>query len=76
MTELKERLLAASREPGADKQYSLELIQKKFLRAVVTGLVSDNVKHQIKSCLDDPTVTDDVLIAKTNEAASLEWERQ
>lgn len=75
-TEVKERLLAASREPGADEQYSPELIQKKFLRAVGTGLVSDNVKHQIKNCLDDPTVTDDVLIAKTNEAASLEWERQ
>lgn len=73
--ELKERLLASSREPGADEQYSAELIQKKFLRAVGTGLISDNVKYQIKSYLDDPAVTDDVLIAKTNETASLEWER-
>ncbi|KAK7879352.1 hypothetical protein WMY93_033866 [Mugilogobius chulae] len=54
--ELKERLFASSREPGAEEQYSAELIQKKFLRAVA--------------------VTDDVLIAKINEAASLEWERQ
>ncbi|XP_019221791.1 uncharacterized protein LOC109204700 [Oreochromis niloticus] len=74
--ELKERLLASSREPGTDEQYSVELIQKKFLRAVGTGLISDNVKYQIKPYLDDPAVTDDVLIAKTNEAASLEWERQ
>ncbi|GLD68381.1 uncharacterized protein AKAME5_001969400 [Lates japonicus] len=74
--ELKERLLASSRELGADEQYSPELIQKKFLRAVGTGLISDNVKYQIKSYLDDLAVTDDVLITKTNEAASLEWERQ
>lgn len=72
--ELKERLLASSREPGADEQYSAELIQRKFLRAGGTGLI--NVKYQIKSYLDDTLVTDDILIAKTNETASLEWERQ
>ncbi|XP_070401872.1 uncharacterized protein [Nothobranchius furzeri] len=74
--ELKERLLAASREPGSEEDYGPELIQRKFLRAVGTGLISDNVKHQLKNFLDDPTVTDNVLIAKTNEAASMEWERQ
>lgn len=52
------------------------MVQKKFLRAVGTGLISDNVKYQLKNYLDDITVTDDVLIAKTNETASLEWERQ
>lgn len=41
-----------------------------------TGLIGDNVKYQLKSSLDDITVTDKILIAKTNEAASLEWERQ
>lgn len=74
--ELKERLLASSREPGAEEQYSAELIQRKFLRAVGTGLMNDNVKYQIKSCLDDIAVTDETLITKINEAASLEWERQ
>lgn len=52
------------------------MVQKKFLRAVGKGLISDNVKYQLKNYLDDITVTDDVLIAKTNETASLEWERQ
>ena len=68
--------MVASRELGADKQYSPELVQKKFLRAVGTGLISDNVKYQLKNYLDDITVTDDVLIVKTNETASFEWERQ
>lgn len=40
------------------------------------GLISDNVKYQLKNYLDDPTLTDDILITKTNEAASLEGERQ
>lgn len=41
-----------------------------------TGLINDNVKNEIKSCLDDTAVTDDILIGKINKATSLEWERQ
>ena len=41
-----------------------------------TGLISDNIKYQLKAYLDDPAVTDEVLIVKINEAAILEWERQ
>ena len=74
--ELKERLLVKSRELGSDEHYSPELIQKKFLRALGTGLISDNIKYQLKAYLDDPVVTDEVLIVKSNEAAILEWERQ
>lgn len=39
-------------------------------------MFSDHIKYQLKTYLDDPTVTDEVLITKTNEATSLEWERQ
>lgn len=45
--ELKERLLASSKEPGTNEQYSPDLVQKKFLRAVRTGLINDSVKNQI-----------------------------
>ncbi|XP_078798076.1 uncharacterized protein LOC111946953 isoform X1 [Oryzias latipes] len=74
--ELKERLLLASKEPGAEEQYSPELIQRKFLRAVETGLLSADIKYQLKRYLEDPAVTDEHLIAKINAAASLEWERK
>ncbi|CAI5640554.1 unnamed protein product [Oreochromis niloticus] len=74
--ELKERLLLASEDTGSDEQYSPELIQKKFLRSVSTGLLSDPIKFQLKSYLDDPRVTDETLIDKMNEAASVESERQ
>uniref|UniRef100_A0A3B3IJJ6 Gypsy retrotransposon integrase-like protein 1 n=2 Tax=Oryzias latipes TaxID=8090 RepID=A0A3B3IJJ6_ORYLA len=74
--ELKERLLLASKEVGSDAQYSAQFIQKKFLRSVSTGLLSDHIKFQLKPYLDDHTVTDEILIEKMNEAASVETERQ
>ncbi|KAL6463235.1 hypothetical protein MHYP_G00276260 [Metynnis hypsauchen] len=74
--ELKERLLVAAREIDSDEQYSPELIRRKFLRSVSTGLLSDHIKFQLKIYLDDPYVTDETLIEKMNEAASVEWERQ
>lgn len=74
--ELKERLLLASREGESDEQYSPELIQKKFLRSIGTGLISDHIKFQLKPYLDDRRVTDEILIDKMNEAASVESERQ
>ncbi|KAK7918699.1 hypothetical protein WMY93_009983 [Mugilogobius chulae] len=74
--ELKERLFLASKESGSDDQYSPEVIQRKFLRSVSTGLISDHIKFQLKPYLDDPAVTDEILIDKLNEAASVESERQ
>lgn len=37
---------------------------------------NDHIKYPLKTCFDDPTITDEVLITAMNEAASLEWERQ
>ncbi|KAJ8349360.1 hypothetical protein SKAU_G00244900 [Synaphobranchus kaupii] len=74
--ELKERLLLASREVGSDEQYRPELIQKKFMRSVSTGLISDHIKFQLKPYLDNQGVTDEMLIDRMNEAASVESERQ
>ncbi|XP_035262887.1 uncharacterized protein LOC118221695 [Anguilla anguilla] len=74
--EIKERLLAASQEVGSEEQYSPELIQRKFLRSISTGLSSDHLKFQLKSYLDDEQVTDEVLIDRMNKAASVVEERQ
>ena len=74
--ELKERLLAAAKDASSDVQYSPDVIQKKFLRSVSTGLLSDNVKMQLKPHLDDLGVTDEILIEKMNDAAAVDWETQ
>ena len=74
--EIREKLLWKSGEEDEGEQFSPDLIQRKFLRSLETGLFSEAVKFQLKPHLSDPRVTDEVLIEKINEAASLESERQ
>lgn len=74
--ELKEKLLWKSSGEDAEEHYSHDLIQRRFLRAIETGLLSDNIKFQVKPYLNDVTVSDETLIERTNEASSLEGERQ
>lgn len=74
--ELREKLLWTSGDEQDGEQFSPELIQRKFLRSVETGLLNDAVKFQVKPYLSDPKVADEVLIEKIGEAANLEMERQ
>lgn len=74
--ELKERLLWKSDDGDADDYYDPELVQRKFLRAVETGLLSDSIKFQMRPFLGDSKVSDEMLIDKLSEASSLEGERQ
>lgn len=74
--ELREKLLWTSGDEQDGEQFSPELIQRKFLRSVETGLLNDAVKFQVKPYLSDPKVADEVLIEKIGEAANLELERQ
>lgn len=73
--ELKERLLWKSNDGEADDYYNPELVQRKFLWAIKTGLLSDSIKFQVRPFLSDVTLRDETLIDKVSEAASLEEER-
>lgn len=72
--ELKDRLLYASKGKEAE-HYGADLVKRKFLRSVGTGLLNDNIKFQLKPLLDNPDVTDEALIERLNDAANLETER-
>lgn len=74
--ELRERLSVAGTEDGSEGSFKPELIQRKFFRTVSTGLSSDSIKFMLKPYLDDPAVTDEVLIEKTGEATNWEREKQ
>lgn len=77
--ELKEKLMRKFSDDDASEegeQFSPQLIQRKFLRSIETGLYSDAVKFQLKPYLSNRTVTDEVLIERINEATNLEQERQ
>ncbi|KAK3505979.1 hypothetical protein QTP70_002191 [Hemibagrus guttatus] len=71
--ELKEKLLCSCEEGG--EYFSTEHIQKKFLRSVGTGLISDHIKFQLRPYLDDSKFSDEMLINKMNEAAGDEIEK-
>lgn len=68
--EHREKLLCKSGDEDEGEQFSSDLIQCKFLRSL------EAVKFQLKPHLSNPKVTDEVLIEKINEVASIDLERQ
>lgn len=73
--ELREKLYKLGDEDEGER-LSSDLIQRRFVRSLETGLISDSVKFQLKPYLCDHHVSDEVLIERVNEAANLEQERQ
>lgn len=73
--ELKDKLLWKATNGDLDVQYSRDTIQRKFLRSIETGLLSDSVKFQILPYLSDVRTSDEELIELVNEATKLEGER-
>ncbi|KAI3353710.1 hypothetical protein L3Q82_004938 [Scortum barcoo] len=73
---LRQKLLWKLGDEDEGEEFSPDLIQRKFLRSLETGLLSEAVKFQLKPHLSNPRVMDEVLIEKINEASSLEKERQ
>lgn len=73
--ELKEKLLWKAANEETDELYSRTTIQRKFLRSIETGLLSDSIKYQLLPLLSNMTITDEELIEKVNEASKLENER-
>ncbi|CAI5695406.1 unnamed protein product [Oreochromis niloticus] len=73
--ELKEKLLWKAANEETDELYSRATIQRKFLHSIETGLLSDSIKYQLLSPLNDITITDEELIEKVNKASKLENER-
>lgn len=76
LLELREKLSRKLGDEEEGEQFSSNLIQHKVLQSLETRLICDAVKNQLKPHLSDPTVTNETLIEKLNEAASLEQEWQ
>lgn len=74
--QLKEKLLWKSENEDAEEHYSRTAIQRKFLRSIETGLLSDSLKFNILPELSNAKITDEELIEKVNEASRVENERQ
>ncbi len=74
--ELNEKLLWKAENEDAEEHYSQTTIQRKFLRSIETGLLSDSVKFNILPHLNNVKITDEELREKVNAASRVESERQ
>ena len=72
----KRQVIFASQESESQLQYDPVLVQKLFLRAISTGLISYSIKADIDPYLNDINVSDEILLEKLNLAANNEAERK
>ncbi|XP_038138753.1 uncharacterized protein LOC119782060 [Cyprinodon tularosa] len=68
--ELKEKLLWKAANEETDELYSRATIQRKFLRSIETGLLSDSIKYQLLPLLSKMTITDEELIERLKQTHS------
>ena len=74
--DMRQKVIFASLESESQLQYDPVLVQKLFLRAISTGLISYSIKADIDPYLNDINVSDEVLLEKLNLAANNEAERK
>ena len=74
--DMRQKVIFASQESESQLQYDLVLVQKLFLRAISTGLISYKIKADIDPQLNDINVSDGVLSEKLKLAANNEAERK
>ena len=76
LMDIRQKVIFASQESESQLQYDPVLVQKLFLRAISTGLISYSIKADIDPYLNDINVSDEVLLEKLNLAADNEAERK
>jgi len=74
--DLRQQIALASERVKSGLKYSSELIQNQFLQSVMTGLHDDTIRTDIKPYLQNPKVTDEVLLEKMTTVYRLEMERK
>lgn len=74
--DLRQKILFASQESESGLKYDPGLVQNMFLHTVLTGLQSDNIKRDLQPYLEQPNVSDELLLEKLNTSCAYENERQ
>ena len=76
MLALRQKILFASKEADAAFKYDSMLVQGMFLHSLLTGILNENIKADLKPLLQDVKTTDEALLERINVAANNENERQ
>ena len=66
----------ASKEAGVKIKYDENLVQALFLHSLETGLHHEAVRAKLRPLLQQPDITDELLIEHMNMVVSTETERQ
>ena len=74
--DMRQKVIFASQESESHLQYDPVPVQKLFLHAISTGLISYSIKADIDPYLNDINVSDEVLLEKLNLAENNEAERK
>lgn len=77
LMDLKQRILFASQEVGAEVKYELPVVQSTFLRAIKSGLTNTVMKTEMLETLKDTAdICDEDILQRLSEVQALETERQ
>ncbi|CAB3994835.1 Hypothetical predicted protein, partial [Paramuricea clavata] len=74
--DLRQKVLFASKEAGVKIKYDESLVQGLFLHSLETGLHHEAVRTKLRPFLQQPDITDELLIEQMNIIVSTETERQ
>ena len=71
---LRQKVLFVAKQENSN--YDVDLVQKRFLHAIATGLKNDNIRGELKPFLKGVDITDEKLLARLQLAMQDETERQ
>ena len=74
--DLRQKVLFASKEAGVKIKYDESLVQGLFLHSLETGHHHEAIRTKLRPFLQQPDITDELLIEQMNIIVSTETERQ
>lgn len=75
MLDLRQKILFASERTQSSLKYNKELVQSQCFQSIMTGLLNDNVRAEMRMYLQDENSTDELLLQKMQIAQYNESER-
>lgn len=73
--DLRQKILFASERTQSSLKYNKELVQSQCFQSIMTGLLNDNVRAEMRMYLQDENSTDELLLQKMQIAQYNESER-
>lgn len=73
--DLRQKILFASERTQSSLKYNKELVQSQCFQSIMTGLLNDNIRAEMRMYLQDENSSDELLLLKMQSAQYSESER-